>query len=309
MSVQRDVRDGISCRPAPARPRSPSAHPDQRVGVLDRCVAILRASRRRPVVHDIVDSTGLTRSTAHRLIQGLEDHGFLLRIGGLGYALGPRLLALAASASRDLPLRELAHPSLERLARSTGESAQLYVRDGDRRVCIDASESESELRTIVEIGASLPLTKGWRARSSAWAGAHDRARLVETADDPIRLERRLVTTRRRGWAESGRRACAGVASVQRADRRAGRSPRRRGLRLRAGSTSGIAPREAPRARGDRGGAGDRGRARRLATRRRPREPDRRDRGRSRRAPLGRRRRAAPPRRGTSSPAAPRSSGR
>ena len=61
---------------------------------------------------------------------------------------------------RDLPLRELAHPSLERLARSTGESAQLYVRDGDRRVCIDAAESESELRTIVEIGASLPLTKG-----------------------------------------------------------------------------------------------------------------------------------------------------
>ena len=184
--------------------------------MLDRCVAILRAVEDGArSFTDIVGATGLTRSTAHRLIQGLEDHGFLLQIGGLGYALGPRLLALAATRVTGSPAsRELAHPSLERLARSTGESAQLYVRDGDRRVCIDAAESESELRTIVEIGASLPLTKGSAGTVFlAWAGAPDRARLVETADDPDRLERRLVTTRRRGWAESVAERAPGVASV------------------------------------------------------------------------------------------------
>jgi DNA-binding IclR family transcriptional regulator len=189
--------------------------PTSGVGVLDRCVAILRAvedgSR---TFTDVVEATHLSRSTAHRLIQGLEEHGFLAVVGGFGYVLGPRLLALATSAVRDLPLRELAHPALERLARSTGESAQLYVRDGDRRVCIDAAESESELRTIVEIGASLPLTKGSAGTVFlAWAGARDRARLIETADDPDRLERRLVTTRRRGWAESVAERAPGVASV------------------------------------------------------------------------------------------------
>jgi DNA-binding IclR family transcriptional regulator len=183
--------------------------------VLDRCAAILRAvedgSR---TFTDVVEATGLSRSTAHRLIQGLEEHGFLAVIGGFGYVLGPRLLALATTAQRDLPLRELAHPALERLARSTGESAQLYVRDDDRRVCIDTAESESELRTIVEIGASLPLTKGSAGTVFlAWAGAHDRARLVATADDPDRLERRLVTTRRRGWAESVAERAPGVASI------------------------------------------------------------------------------------------------
>jgi DNA-binding IclR family transcriptional regulator len=214
---QRGVRDGELVRAG--RPGQAEILrrdiPTSGVGVLDRCVAILGAVEDGArSFTDIVDSTGLTRSTAHRLIQGLEDHGFLLQIGGLGYALGPRLLALAASASRDLPLREIVHPSLERLARSTGESAQLYVRDGDRRVCIDASESESELRTIVDIGASLPLTKGSAGTVFlAWAGAHDRARLVETADDPDRLERRLVTTRRRGWAESVAERAPGVASV------------------------------------------------------------------------------------------------
>jgi DNA-binding IclR family transcriptional regulator len=217
VGFQLDVGDGELTRAgAPSLGEHLRQHPPTSgIGVLDRCVAILRAVEDGArTFTDVVEATGLSRSTAHRLIQGLEDHGFLAIVGGSGYVLGPRLLALATSAFRDLPLRELAHPVLERLARSTGESAQLYVRDGDRRVCIDAAESESELRTIVEIGASLPLTKGSAgAVFLAWAGAADRARLVETADDPDRLERRLITTRRRGWAESVAERAPGVASI------------------------------------------------------------------------------------------------
>jgi DNA-binding IclR family transcriptional regulator len=189
--------------------------PRTAVGVLDRCVAVLGAVERGArSFTDIVELTGLARPTAHRLIQGLEDHGFLVHVGGLGYVLGPRLLGLAGSAMNDLPLRDLAHPVLDRLARSTGESAQLFVRDGDRRVCIDTAESDSELRTIVEVGSSLPLTKGSAGKVFlAWTGDHDRARLIGTADDAARLEQQVATTRRRGWAESVAERAAGVASV------------------------------------------------------------------------------------------------
>lgn len=189
--------------------------PRTAVGVLDRCVAVLGAveSGARSFT-DVVERTGLARPTAHRLIQGLEDHGFLVHVGGLGYVLGPRLLGLAASAMRDLPLRDLARPVLERLARSTGESAQLFVRDGDRRVCIDSAESDSELRTIVEVGSALPLTKGSAGKIFlAWTGDHDRSRLIGTADDTARLEQQVATTRRRGWAESVAERAPGVASV------------------------------------------------------------------------------------------------
>jgi DNA-binding IclR family transcriptional regulator len=182
------------------------------VGVLDRCVSILAAveSGARSFT-EIVSATGLSRSTAHRLILGLGDHGLLVHIGGLGYALGPRLLALAMTASRELPLRELAHPFLERLARSTGESAQLYVRDGGRRVCIDAVESERELRTIVGIGASLPLDRGSAGKVFlAWGTEEDRTWL---AAHPGRLPTQVATTRRRGWADSVAEREAGVASV------------------------------------------------------------------------------------------------
>lgn len=183
------------------------------VQTLDRCVAILDAVQGGArSFTDVVRDTGLTRPTAHRLIQGLEDHGFLIHIGAFGYALGTRLLGLAAAAMRELPLRELAHPVLERLARSTGESAQLFVREGDRRLCVDTVESESELRTIVEIGASLPLTKGSAGKVFvAWAVDHER--LIASADDPDRFDRQVFATRRRGWADSVAERAPGVASV------------------------------------------------------------------------------------------------
>ena len=69
-----------------------------------------------------------------------------------GSALGPRL------TGRELPV--LARPALERLRDATGESVQLYVRRGDRRLCVASLESPHGLRTIVPVGASLPLDVG-----------------------------------------------------------------------------------------------------------------------------------------------------
>lgn len=200
-----DDRAGIAAGRRTTRPRPPL---DTGVGVLDRSVAILDAVDRGARSYTaIVEATGLTRSTAHRLIRSLETHGFLFHVGGLGYALGPRLLSLAATAARELPLRALARPALERLARTTGESAQLYVRDGDRRVCIDTVESAQELRTIVDIGAALPLTKGSAGKVFlAWSTVTD-------LDIPETLATQLITTRRRGWADSVGEREAGVASV------------------------------------------------------------------------------------------------
>lgn len=163
---------------------------------------------------DIVDATGLTRSTAHRLIHALQRHGFLLHVGGLGYALGPRLLALSTTAMRELPMRDLARPALERLARSTGESAQLYVRDGDQRICIDAVESASELRTIVDVGAALPLDRGSAGKVFlAWTPSTDRDRILVSSEHREPLARSIFTAQRRGWADSVGEREPGVASV------------------------------------------------------------------------------------------------
>jgi DNA-binding IclR family transcriptional regulator len=131
------------------------------VGVLDKAVALLSALERGPLgLNGLAEASGLPRATCHRLAVALEDHGLLRRDGDGRFCLGYRLVGLGRVAAAGLPLRDAARPLLEDLRTQTGESVQLYVREGDRRVCVLSLESPAELRTIVAEGASLPLDRG-----------------------------------------------------------------------------------------------------------------------------------------------------
>jgi DNA-binding IclR family transcriptional regulator len=131
------------------------------VAVLDKAMVVLGAveagARTLP---QLVESTGLHRATAHRLAGALVAHGLLRRDEEGRYLPGLRLLALGGAAAASLPLAEVAQPVLDALRDQTGESAQLFVRDGERRVCVAAAESPHGLRTIVAVGASLDLHRG-----------------------------------------------------------------------------------------------------------------------------------------------------
>lgn len=163
------------------------------VGVLDKAAAVLGALERGPLsLAGLGPATGLPRATAHRLAVALEAHGLVRRDAEGRFALGLRLVGLGRAAAAGLPVAEVARPALEALRDETGESTQLYVRDGDRRVCVLSLESPHGLRTIVGIGASLPLDVGSAGR---------------VLSDPS------ATGGRRGWVESVGEREAGVASV------------------------------------------------------------------------------------------------
>jgi len=131
------------------------------VGVIDKAAAVLSAVEAGPVgLAGLVERTGFSRATAHRLASALEVHGLLRRDGDGRFALGSRLLAMGQAAAREWPIAEAAGSALARLRDVTGESAQLYVRDGTNRVCVASLESPHGLRTIVATGASLPLEQG-----------------------------------------------------------------------------------------------------------------------------------------------------
>lgn len=131
------------------------------VGVIDKAVAVLAAVDPDGAnLNQLIERTGLSRATAHRLASALETHGLLRRTTDGRFALGPRLVALGSSAAAGWPLADAARPALTELRDSTGESAQLYVRDGDQRVCIASLQSPHGLRTIVATGAVLALRQG-----------------------------------------------------------------------------------------------------------------------------------------------------
>lgn len=131
------------------------------VGVLDKAMAVvgaLEAGQRS--LAELVDATGLSRPTAHRLAVALEAHGLVRRDHDGRFCLGLRLIGLGHEAAEAVPVWAAARPALALLHEQTGESVQLFVRDGDARVCVESIESARELRTIVPIGARLPLGVG-----------------------------------------------------------------------------------------------------------------------------------------------------
>jgi len=176
-----------------------------RVGVLDKSVRILDAlAELGPLsLADLVSGTGLARPTAHRLAVALEEHGLVGRDEAGRFRLGLRLAAWGGRvADAIIPA---AGPVLAALRDATGESAQLYVRDGDRRICVASSERPSGLRDTVPVGAALSLVAGSGAKVLlAWASDADRFGVDA---------RELAAVRRRGWAASVAERETGVASV------------------------------------------------------------------------------------------------
>ncbi|MFN8053174.1 MAG: helix-turn-helix domain-containing protein [Acidimicrobiales bacterium] len=153
------------------------------IGVLDKAMTVLAAVEDRPrSLAELVERSGMSRSTTHRLALALESHGLLGRDGDGRFHLGAGLGGLGKAAADALPLAELAGPVLADLRDGSGESAQLYVRQGDHRVCVAALDSPHELRTIVEPGATLPIGVGSGGRLLA-GEAPGRAGWTESVED------------------------------------------------------------------------------------------------------------------------------
>ena len=176
------------------------------VGVLDKAVTILTflSTEGPETLSGVVEGTGLSRATAYRLLSALEAHYLVTREAGR-YALGMRLFGWGSKAA-GMGLVERAQPALEKLRDATGESTQLYVREGDARVCVASVERASGLRDTVPVGAILPLALG-SAGKVLLAWVEDRGGHT-SVDDSV-----LEDIRRRGWAESVAEREEGVASV------------------------------------------------------------------------------------------------
>ena len=117
------------------------------------------------------------------------------------YKLGLRLLGWGEKAGEGTELVEVARPVLEGLRDESGESVQLYVREGDRRVCVAAVERVGGgLRDMVPVGSVLPLDQGSGGTVLlAWSENGGTAE--------------FEGVRRQGWAESVAERESGVASV------------------------------------------------------------------------------------------------
>lgn len=180
------------------------------IGVLDKAVDVLHTIAESPCgLAELCERTGFPRATTYRLAAALEVHRLLARDDDGRWQLGPALTELAAHV--DDPLLAAGAAVLPQLRETTGESVQLYRREGTSRVCVAALEPSAGLRDTVPVGARLPMTAGSGAKVLlAHSDVATQNAVLPTAKF---TDRTLAEVRRRGWAQSVAEREPGVASV------------------------------------------------------------------------------------------------
>lgn len=145
--------------PMPASPSTPVTTADRVLQVL----AVLAQQGRALQVAELLERTGLARSTLYRQLARLKQWGFVLETDGY-YAPGPLSLQLALGFDLASHLVRQTRSDLRALAQQSHESVALVVAVNDRVICLDMVESEQSLRCSFEKWRSVPLGAGASAR-------------------------------------------------------------------------------------------------------------------------------------------------
>lgn len=129
------------------------------IQVIARAALVLRALQRYPdgaSLGDLAKAAELPRSTVQRIVDALDAEGLVVGASARGgVRLGPELLRLAAAAR--FPIVELARPTVEALAKATGETVDLSIANHDKVVFVDQVPGIHRLAAVSAVGVSFPM--------------------------------------------------------------------------------------------------------------------------------------------------------
>jgi IclR family acetate operon transcriptional repressor len=128
---------------------------------VDRTLDVLEAlaSRRGATgISELSGQVGLHVSTVHRLLATLVDRGYVRQDPESSrYHLGSRVFMLASAADLHLDLRLVARPYLERMMRTSGETANLVTSSEHEVVYLDQVASLHLVKMFTAPGMRAPL--------------------------------------------------------------------------------------------------------------------------------------------------------
>jgi IclR family KDG regulon transcriptional repressor len=135
-----------------------------RVQALERALDILDCfnfQNRELSLSDVVNRTGLNKTTAKRLISNLATRGYLQQDPQTRkYQLGMRLFELGGVVFSSFSLRRAAAYPMTRLQNKTGATVLLGVRMDDQLVYVDKREGDGMIRISSDVGWRRPLHYG-----------------------------------------------------------------------------------------------------------------------------------------------------
>lgn len=136
---------------------------------------------------EISQATALTRSTAHRLVQGLLQERVLTETGRGGYRLGGRLISWGGSASAQNPVIEVARPVLEQLSETAQDTVHLACEDGGTAFYLFKIDGRRGAAMRSRVGGREPLTRTGIGKALLLDAA-DRWEQLAAQDGPSALQ-------------------------------------------------------------------------------------------------------------------------
>lgn len=130
------------------------------IQVIDRAAALLHAIAAHPdpvSLKVLAAETGLHASTAYRILDALNAHGYTERVGSGQYVLGRAWLQLAHRVQGKVDLLREAKPIMDALRSQVGETVNLTVREGDEVVYVERALPDRMMRVEQMIGSRAPL--------------------------------------------------------------------------------------------------------------------------------------------------------
>lgn len=130
-------------------PKATQVMPTKMAG---RLSSIFKALDREPggsSLSQIVAETGLSKPTAHRLLAALADRGFVYQtLGSRRYCLGWGVASLVNVARRQR-MADLLQPSIDLIARATGDTVFATLREWSAAVCVARAEGDFPIKTLI----------------------------------------------------------------------------------------------------------------------------------------------------------------
>lgn len=108
-------------------------------------------------VSELARQLQLTKSNVHRLLQTLNEHGYVQNVGATGrYEVTLKLWELGVEVLDKLDVKRVAFEPMERLVALTGETVHLSILDHGEVVYIDKVDSPQPVRAYSKVGGRAP---------------------------------------------------------------------------------------------------------------------------------------------------------
>jgi IclR family acetate operon transcriptional repressor len=181
----------------------------------------LTATSHQQSVRTIAEVTGNSRSATQRILRSLADAGYAEQRYDGSYAVGPRLVELAARVFGAMPVLKVANSVMTELVKEVGETCYLatYVDGGTFTTFIHRVETDHPVRHVQPLGVRLPLHAGavGKAILSLSNASLDELDLkkftAHTRTTKAALKKDLQLVRELGYATSFEERVSGVVGV------------------------------------------------------------------------------------------------